>query len=211
MARRNFASGHSKPLRVPVEIGTPGAYLWAPFSEHMKAGVVSLVPMALLNVVAVAGYAEGHPSILGRIMEGILGTVALFTTLGWVLLAACAIYCAGWAAMSAWLVRLLRRRPSFYAHLVAHAVTGAAITLALAMGVLYLAVHDDLAGASLTDADTFGALAIGAPAVGAIGAALGFWALRSSLAWYVNTERAPLKDVFVFVEGRHARSEFGRP
>lgn len=210
MARRNRTPGQLKPQQIPVEIGTPGAFLWAPFGDHMKAGVVSLLPMFILNVVAVAGSVEGDPSLAKRLVEGLLGTVALFTTLGWVLLVACAAYCAGWAFMSVSLVRLLRFRPSFYTHLAAHAVAGAAITLALSMGVLYLVEHDDLAGAPLTEAETFGALAIGAPTIGAIGAVLGLWAVRSSLRWHVTKEREPLKDVFSFVEGRHLKEDFER-
>jgi hypothetical protein len=210
MLGRRRVSGQLKPLRVRVEIGTPGSFLWASFGDHMKAGVVSLLPLVLLNIVAAAAEVEGDPAVAQRILQGFNSTGALVTTLGWVLIAACAAYCAVWAAMSSGLVRLFRFRPSFYVHLATHAVSGAIVTLALCLGILWLNVHDELAGAPLWQADTFVPLALGAPAVGAVGAALGMWTLKSYLGWYRLQEREPLKDVFTFVDGRHTKDEFER-
>ncbi len=198
------------PLRVPVEIGTKDAYLWAPFSEHMKAGLASLLPILVLNLIASAGFVDGNPSVSARVFAAFNATGTFLATLGWVLIAGCALYCWLWASMSQKLVHLLRYRKSFYTHLAAHAVVGAVILFLLSMGMLYLAQRSALAGAPLWDADPFVPLALGSPAVGAVGAAVGMWALRSHLHWYVSKEREPLKDVFTFVPGHRSKDEFER-
>lgn len=197
-------------MRVQVEPGTKGAYLYAPFGDHMKAGFMSLIPIVVLNIVAAAAEVQGDPSVADRILGGLNATGAFVTTLGWVLMVVAAAYCASWAAMSIGLVRLLRFRPSIYPHLAAHALAGAVITFAVSMGLLWLSVHDELAGAPLSDSPNFAPLALGAPAIGAASSVIGMWALKSLLGWYVDREREPLKDVFTFVEGRHVKDDFKR-
>jgi hypothetical protein len=208
MFGRKRVKGALKPQRVKVEIGTKDAYLWAPFGDHMKAGLVSLLPVLLINLVASAGFVEGNPSISDRIFSAVNGTGQLVSTLGWVLIFAGALYCALWAAMSTLLVHLLRYRPSFYVHLAAHALAGAIIVTVLTVGILALGQRPELAGAPVWESKYFMPLAIGSPAVGAVGAAIGMWALRGMLFWYVTKEREPLKDVFQFVEGHHTKDDF---
>lgn len=210
MVGRKRVKGTLKPQRVKVEIGTKDAYLWAPFADHMKAGLASLLPVLLLNLVASAAYVGGSPSISDRIFSAINGTGQLVTTLGWVLILAATLYCALWAAMSMWLVHLMRYRPSFFAHLAAHALAGAVIVTVLSVGVLALGQRQELAGAPVWESEYFLPLALGSLAVGAVGAAIGMWVLRSMLFWHVTKEREPLKDVFTFVEGRHAKDDFKR-
>ncbi|MBN2176733.1 MAG: hypothetical protein JW722_03650 [Demequinaceae bacterium] len=210
MVQRKKAQGQMKPQRIKVEIGTEGAYLWAPFGDHMKAGLLSLLPVLVINLVASAGFVEGNPSVSDRIVQAVNSTGQLIATFGWVLIFAGGLYCAAWGAMSMGLVRLFRYRPSFYLHLAAHAVAGAVIVGVLSVWILSVGQRDALAGAPVWDSEYFQPLVVGAPAVGAIGAAAGMWALKSFLYWYVTKEREPLKDVFTFVEGHHQKDEFER-
>ncbi|MCJ7826712.1 MAG: hypothetical protein MUP36_00505 [Demequinaceae bacterium] len=210
MIGRKRVKGQFKPQRIKVEIGTEGAYLWAPFGDHMKAGIASLLPILVINLVASAGFVEGNPSVSDRIFQAINGTGHLFSTLGWVLIFAGGLYCAAWATMSMGLVRLFRYRPSFYVHLTAHAVAGAIIVGLLSVGILALGQRQELAGAPVWESQYFLPLALGSPAVGAVGAAAGMWALKSFVYWWVAKEREPLKDVFSFVEGHHRKDEFER-
>jgi hypothetical protein len=210
MVGRKRVKGALKPQRVKVEIGTEGAYLWAPFGDHMKAGMASLLPILVINLVASAGFVGGNPSISDRIQQALNSTGSLITTLGWVLVFVGGIYCALWGTMSVGLVHLLRYRPSFYTHLAAHALVGAIIVPVLTVGILALGQRQELAGAPVWESEHFLPLALGSLAVGAIGSAIGMWALKGLLYWYVTKEREPLKDVFTFVEGRHLKNEFER-
>ena len=210
MASRGRVKGQLKPQRNRVEIGTPGSYLWAPFGEHMKAGLVSLVPIVVLNLFGSAGFIDGNPTVGDRIYTAFTSTLQLMVTFGWVLIAVAAGYCAVWAWMSQGLVRLFRLRPSFYTHLAAHAVAGAIVVFFLSIALLAWNGYADGAGVPVWQLDEFPPLAWGAPAIGAVGAAAGMWALRSHLGWYVTKEREPLKDVFTFVPGHASRDEFER-
>jgi uncharacterized membrane protein YeaQ/YmgE (transglycosylase-associated protein family) len=176
----------------------------------MKAGFASLVPILVLNLVASAGFVDGNPSVSDRVVAAVNSTATFLTTLGWVLIAGCALYCWAWASISQRIVHLLRYRKSFYTHLAAHAVVGAVILFLLSMAILYLAQRGELAGAPLWEAETFVPLALGSPAVGVVGAAVGMWTLRRHLRWYVSQEREPLKDVFTFVPGHRAKDDFER-
>ena len=210
MIRPKRANGELKPLRVKVDIGTEGAYLLAPFGDHMKAGLVSLLPIALLAVVAASGYLPGDPSFSDRVFGGLGSVGTTVSTFGWVLILAVALYCAIWAAMSAAVVYGLRYRPSFYVHLAAHALAGGALLVLFALGFLALARRDDLVGVPIWQIEGFVPDVAAAFAIGLVGAAAGAWALKGMLYWHVSQERGPLKDVLQFVEGRHLKDEFER-
>jgi hypothetical protein len=210
MIRRKRVKGQVKPLRVKVEIGTEGSYLWAPFGDHMKAGLVSLLPVVILALVAASGYLPGDPSFSDRVF-GSLGSVGTtVSTFGWVLILAVSLYCAIWAAMSVALVHWLRQRPSFYSHLAAHAFAGGILLVLFALGFLALSRKDDLVGVPIWEIEGFVPDVAAAFAIGFTGAAAGAWALKGLLYWYVSQQREPLKDVFRFVEGRHLKDEFER-
>jgi hypothetical protein len=210
MIRRKRVKGQLKPLRIKVDIGTEGAYLWAPFGDHMKAGLVSLIPVVILAVVAASGYLPGDPSFSDRVFGGLGSVGNTVSTFGWLLIAAVGLYCAAWAAMSIALVYLMRHRPSFYLHLAAHAVAGGIFLVLFAMGFLALARRDELVGIPVWELEGFLPDIAAAFAIGLTGAAAGAWALKGFLFWYISQERAPLKDVFTFVEGKRRKDEFER-
>jgi hypothetical protein len=210
MVRPRRVKGQLKPLRMRVEIGTKDAYLWAPFGDHMKAGLVSLVPVLILAVVAAAGYLPGDSSFFDRVIGGLGSVGSTIVTFGWTLIVVGSLYCAAWAMMSMLLVRLFRHRPSFYVHLAAHAIAGGLILVFLMVGLLVLRRGDELAGMQIWQLEGFTPDVLAAFAMGAVGAAVGAWALKGLLFWYVTKEREPLKDVFEFVEGKHLRDDFER-
>ncbi len=210
MIRPKRAKGELKPLRVKVDIGTKGAYLWAPFGDHMKAGLISLLPIVVLAVVAASGYLPGDPSFSDRVFGGLGSVGNTVSTFGWVLILAVALYCAIWAAMSVVVVYLLRHRPSFYLHLAAHAFAGGILIVLFALGFLALARREDLVGTPIWEIEGFLPDVSGAFAIGFVGAAAGAWALKGMLYWYFSKEREPLKDVFQFVEGRRLKDDFER-
>lgn len=202
--------GQLKPLRVRVEIGTKDAYLWAPFGDHMKAGLVSLLPILIVAFVAAAGYLPGDTSFSDRVFGSVGAVGDTIVTFGWVLILVGALYCAAWAAMSVILVHLFRYRPSFYTHLASHAIAGGLILGLLTVGIVALRRSDELAGAAIWELEGFAPDILAAIAIGMVGAAVGAWALRRLLFWYVTKEREPLKDVFEFVEGKRLKGEFER-
>lgn len=210
MAFRPRHGGNLKPLRRHVPIGTQDSYLWAPFGAHMKAAIVSLVPILLVNLVAAAGFAPGEPSIVSRLSQGFASTAEFIVTFGWVGIAFAAAYCALWGGMSYGLVHLLNRRPSFYSHLAAHAAAGATALVVAAFGMLAVVRAGDFPGVALWDTPYFWVVIGGAVALGATGGAVGMWALRRSLRWHVTMVRPPLKNVLTFVEGKHDKDDFER-
>lgn len=207
MARTPGTRFQPKPLRVRVERGTPGSYLWAPFAEHMKAAIVTLIPALVFHFVAALGQQTGNPTIGERFTHAINVTGEFFVTFGWVGLFFGAVYCAGWGWMSYGLVRAFRTRPSVYVHLAAHAVGGAIALLALVLAILALVQGSH--GESLGEAETLGLLVVTAPIVGAAGSSLGVFLLKRSLGWYVTRVRPPLPEI-EFVHRRNVRDDFER-
>lgn len=210
MRRRNRQPGQPTALRRAVEAGTPGAYLWAPFGKSMLGGLASLAPFALLMLVGSMAWAPSDLPPADRVAHGLNAFGAALATGGFTVVPVLgAAYCALWALMSRVLVHTLRQEPRLMPHMGLHAAGGAVLLLAGAMGVLQLSLASQGLG-SLTDAPSFMTLLVGAPLVGAAGAALGVWAIRRDITWHVTIVRPPLPNVFDFVEGKRDRAEFER-
>lgn len=210
MRRRNRQPGQPTPLRHTVEAGTPDAYLWAPFGRSMLGGLASLAPFALLLVVGSMAWAPNDLGFADRVAHGV-NALGIMLAMGGFTIAPVlgGLYCALWALMSRGLVHVLRREPRLMPHMALHAAGGAVLLLAVSMGALQLSLSRQGLD-SIVDAPSFMTLLIGAPLVGAAGAALGVWAIRREITWYVTVVRPPLPNVFDFVEGKRDRGEFER-
>lgn len=200
-----------KPMRERVKEGTPGAELWAPFGEHMKAAVISAIPFLVILIIANGAGVPGDANIVERLITGLNLTGLLFATGGLligpgILLA----YCALWSLMSRRVLRLLRHRDDLAPHLIGYALAGAAGLFVAAMVLLTIGRLINGDGLNIVSAPTFRGLAIGSPFLGAAGAVLGLFALRRSIGWYVLRERPPLPDVFRFVDRKRDKDDFER-
>src|SRR6187455_383388 len=113
----------SKPtnLRQPVTGWEAGAFLYATFGSHWKAGAASMIPFGVIYftaqplATAIASVAMGGYTIAPAVIG---------------------IFATGWAGMSYLLLHLLRHEQRVTVHYAVWTATGAAVLLAVALGVL---------------------------------------------------------------------------
>ena len=185
-----------KPLRRELPDFEPGAYLFARFGVHWRAGAASLIPFAILyfttqplgsamTALTMGGYVIG-PAVVG-----------LFATL--------------WAVMSVGLLHVLRHDTRTWLHYTVYAAAGAVGLWLLAMLSL-VAVHayNTQGGLDFWHAESFAGFMWASPLLGAVASIVGRRTLASGIRWTKTIVRPPLPDVFTFVDGKHDRDEFHR-
>ena len=182
-------------MRQPLKDHEPGAHLYATFWSHVKAGLVSLAPFAIIYFTA-----QPLDDAMSFLASGGF-------TIAPTLLAA---YSYGWALMSMALLHGLRRSESVPRHYLAYAVAGAVLLALLAIAILTLVRLSVEGTADFWNASTFGMLMIASPLLGALGSVIGRRVLAPGIHWHRWLERAPLPPALEFVEGKRDKDEFKR-
>lgn len=185
-----------KPLRRSVPQFEEGAFLYAQFGVHWRAGAASLIPFgiiyfttqpfgAAMQTLTMGGYVVG-PAVLG-----------IFATL--------------WALMSFGLLHLLRHDTRTWVHYTVYAVAGAIGLWLLAMLLLVAVQAYNTSGQlDFWNHASFTGFAWATPLLGAVSSIVGRRVLASGIRWTILIERGPLPNVFDYVEGKHDRDEFHR-
>ena len=185
------------PVRQSLAQWEPGAHLWAPYFSHFKAGVVSIIPVGLvflfsqpfdqaMTLIAAGGYTV-LPTIM--VVAGLL-----------------------WGTFSWMLLHLLRFKDRLALHLGVYGVVGALALLTLAA---FFAWIGPSLWSALLEGETFvrnndamfRSIML-APILGAAGAVLGRWAIDREILWNRFIVRAPLPDVFGFVDKKFDKDDF---
>ena len=187
----------SKPtnLRQPVTGWEAGAFLYATFGSHWKAGAASLIPFGVI-------YFTAQP----------LGTAIQSIAMGGYTIAPAVIgvFATGWAAMSFLLLHLLRFEKRVTVHYAVWSATGAALLLVVALAILSIVTWASEGFVNPTSHHSWNTMLWAAPLLGALGSFIGRFTLRSYISWHVWLERKPLPPVFDFVEGKRDKDEFER-
>lgn len=184
-----------KNVRQGLSRYEPGAHLWAPFVAHWRGGVASLLSFAIAYFATVP-FDEAMALL----------TLGAFT----VVPIAGALYATVWAAMSVAILHHLRYRDSLRVHLAWYAGVGAAVLTIVVIVALTLSRGAATGYYDPSTSPQFFSFLIGAPLVGAVGAAFGRWAMDKSIFWHRWIVRDPLPDVFKFVERKHDKDDFKR-
>lgn len=192
---RTKAQRAPRRMRQPLKDHEPGAHLHATFWTHVKAGLVSLAPFALLYFTAQP--LEDAMSFLAS------GGFTIAPTL-------LAVYSCGWALMSMALLHRLRFSESVAHHYIVYAIAGAVALPVLAIAILTLVRLAVEGSADFWNATTFGMLMIASPLLGALGAVIGRRVLAPGIHWNRWLERAPLPPALEFVEGKRDKDDFTR-
>lgn len=185
-----------KPLRRSVPEYEEGAFLYAQFGVHWRAGAASLIPFmviyfttqpfgAAMQTLTMGGYIVG-PAVLG-------------------------IFASLWAVMSYWLLHLLRNNSRTGVHYTVYAVAGAIGLWLLAMlSLVAVQAYNTQGQLDFWNAESFPGFMWASPLLGAVSSIVGRRTLASGIRWTILMERPPLPNVFDYVEGKHDRDEFQR-
>jgi len=190
-------SKSSKPtnLRQSVTEWEPGAFLYATFGSHWKAGAASLIPFGVI-------YFTAQP--LGSAIQSIaMGGYTIAP-------AVVGVFATGWAGMSYALLHLLRTEQRVTVHYATWTATGAILLLLVALGTLTLVTWASEGLVDPTTHHSWNTMLWAAPLIGGLGSFIGRFALRNYVSWHVWLERKALPDVFDFVEGKRDKDEFER-
>lgn len=192
MAKRKARA--PKRVRQQLSVWEEGAFLFATFISHWKAGFASLLPFAVI-------YFTVQP--LGDAIQSIaMGGYTIAPVL-------VAIYATGWAAMSYGLLHLLRRNERAWFHYAAWTVTGAVTLFLVGIGFLSLVtLIGEGSSASPMDHKSWDLFLWATPLLGAFGAFIGRFVLRNFITWHITIDRKPLPNVFEFVPGKRDKREF---
>lgn len=174
MSLRRRRTGDPLIRRVRLDQPTPLGYLWAPFPNHMKAAAASLLPFAVLFFVV----QSPSEAFITLATGGLLVTPIVILA-----------YCAAWAVMSYGVTHVLRHNTSAGTHFAAYALVGAAVLTALAF--LLVSAWTLPRGLAVWSHGGFVPLMTWAPALGAVGSAIGRLALRWELDWFADVEADP--------------------
>ena len=184
------------PLRRTVPQFEEGAFLYAQFGVHWRAGAASLIPFgviyfttqpfgAAMQTLTMGGYVIG-PAIVG-----------FFATL--------------WAVMSFGLLHLLRHSTRTALHYTVYAVAGAIGLWLLAMlSLVAVQAYNTQGHVDFWNHESFQGFMWAAPLLGAVSSIVGRRVLAPGIQWTILMERPPLPNVFDYVEGKHDRDEFQR-
>jgi hypothetical protein len=192
---RSGSPSSPKNIRQGLSRYEPGAHLWAPFAVHWRGGVASLLAFAIAYFGTIP--LDDAMALLT------LGAYTVVPALG-------ALYATVWAFMSVAILHHLRFRDQLRVHLLWYAGVGA---VALTLFVMVVLTISRAAITGYFDPSTspqFFSFLLGAPVVGAAGAAFGRWAIDNSIYWHRWIVRAPLPDALTFVEGKHDKDDFKR-
>jgi len=185
-----------KPLRRSVPQFEPGAFLYAQFGVHWRAGAASLIPFGILYFTTQPFGAAMQTLTMGGYVVG-PAILAFFATL--------------WAAMSYWLLHLLRHSTRTGVHYTVYAIAGAiGLWLLAVLSLVAVQAYNTQGGLDFWHHPSFTGFMWATPLLGAISSIVGRRTLASGIRWTIYMERPPLPDVFTYVEGKHDRDEFQR-
>lgn len=185
-----------KPLRRAVPEYEDGAFLYAQFGVHWRAGAASLIPFGIiyfttqplgeaLQTLTMGGYVIG-PAVVG-------------------------FFATAWALMSYGLLHLLRYDTRTWLHYTVYAAAGAVGLLVLAMlSLVGVQAYNTQGGLNFWDHQSFTGFLWATPLLGAVSSIVGRRVLASGIRWTILMTRAPLPNVFDYVDGKHDRDEFQR-
>ena len=184
------------PLRRTLTDFEPGAFLYANFGVHWRAGAATLIPFGILYFTTQPLGAAMTSLTMGGFVIGPL-VVGFFAT--------------AWALMSVQLLHWLRNDTRTWLHYTVYAVAGAVGLFLLAMlSLVAVQAYNTQGGLDFWNAAAFTGFLWAAPLLGAIASIVGRRTLAPGIHWTVEIERPPLPDVFTFVEGKHDKGEFQR-
>jgi hypothetical protein len=188
-------SSTPRDIRQPITEWEPGAHLYATFGSHWKAGAASLIPFGVI-------YFTAQP--LGSAIQSIaMGGYTIAP-------AVVGIFATGWAGMSYGLLALLRHERRVSVHYAVWTMTGAAVLLAVALGLLTVVTWASVGFVNPTEHQSWNTMLWAAPLLGGLGSFIGRFVLRRYVSWHVWIQRKPLPDAFTFVEGKRDKNDFER-
>lgn len=189
-------SNTPRPLRRDVPQREEGAFLWATFGTHWRAGAASMIPFGII-------YFTTQP----------FGSAMTTLTMGGFIIgpAVIAFFASLWAVMSYGLLHLLRNDIRVWLHYTVYAAAGAVGLFVLAMlSLVGVQAYNTHGGLDFWNAASFTGFLWATPLLGAIGSIVGRRVLASGVRWTIWIKRPPLPDVFTFVDGKRDKDEFQR-
>lgn len=184
------------PLRRQLPEYEAGAFLFANFGVHWRAGAASLIPFGILYFTTQPFGAAMTSLTMGGFIIGPL-VVGFFAT--------------AWALMSVWLLHQLRNDTRTWLHYTVYAVAGAVGLFLLAMvSLVAVQAYNTQGGLDFWNAASFKGFLWASPLLGAIASIVGRRTLAPGIHWTVLIERPALPDVLTFVDGKHDKGEFQR-
>lgn len=184
------------PLRRQVPEYEEGAFLYAGFGVHWRAGAASLIPFGILYFTTQPFGAAMTSLTMGGFIIG-PAVVGFFAT--------------AWALMSVRLLHWLRNDTRPWMHYTVYAAAGAVGLFLLAMlSLVAVQAYNTQGGLDFWNASSFKGFLWASPLLGAIASIVGRRTLASGIRWTILIERPPLPDVFTFVDGKHDKGEFQR-
>ena len=185
-----------KPLRRQISDFEEGAFLFAGFGVHWRAGAASLIPFGII-------YFTTQP----------LGSAMTTLTMGGFIVGPLVVgfFATAWALMSVWLLHVLRNDTRTWLHYTVYAAAGALGLFLLAMlSLVGVQAYNTRGSLDIWNAEAFSGFVWAAPLLGAVASIVGRRVLATGIRWTVLIERPPLPDVFTFVEGKRDKGEFQR-
>ncbi|MGC4175188.1 hypothetical protein [Demequina sp.] len=185
-----------KPLRTSVKEQEPGAFLYAQFGVHWRAGAASLIPFMIIYFTTQPFGAAVQTLTMGGFIIG-PAVLAIFATL--------------WALMSYGLLHRLRFDFRTWVHYTVYAIAGAiGLWLLAIVSLILVQAYNTEGSLDFWNASAFAGFMWASPLLGAVSSIVGRRTLAAGIRWTIIRERPPLPDVFTYVEGKHDRDEFQR-